>query len=270
MVNNVFKEKRWILHLLVVCILLLIFDSNVIIATASEDKNINKTYTCDEIGMSLSLPEEWYVFTEDNLNDNPNYAFINSDKDTMKKHFANNSLAFDCLEPGGKTELSCIINHSFKSNKIVNMKNMSINDLNSQGKALIKYDYIEEEKNLIYSSYEILDNDLRFLVLNGTLLDHNDLTTELAEFIQYTTIVNGENITFQYYSYGDEISLNEKEVSKEIINSIKFDTTSNQIKYSTDLILKALGIILFLILAILSVLWHIRRYKRKLKQCKES
>lgn len=146
---------------------------------------------------------------------------------------------------------------NLKTNKIHNLKSMSLSELETQAQETVLNQ--EEESPVKIKSWEILEiEDIVFLVFDGTILAEDDLKQYIT---QYMTIVNGGSLQITFYS-DDSFTNAQDEIIKDVISSIKF-TNITEPSIDKKIIIELSAIFIGIILLIGSVIWHIKRYRRR-------
>ena len=146
---------------------------------------------------------------------------------------------------------------NLKTNKIHDLKNMSPSELETQAKetALNK----DEDSPVKINSWELLETeDIVFLVFDGTILAEDNSKQYIT---QYMTIVNGGSLQITFYS-DDSFTDAQDEIIKSVISSIKF-TNITEPSIDRKIIIELSAIFIGIVLLIGSVIWHIKRYRRR-------
>jgi hypothetical protein len=241
----------------------LLFGMSASSVLAEDGKDQLSAWKFDEIRMSVSLPDSWYVFTTDNIKANPNFEYVSSDEKLMLKLFKKNNLVFNAIASDLNCEISCAASHSLKSNRINNFNSLSSEELKAQAESLVDYDFVSKKSNLDYNAYKIVTvNGLTYICLQGQLLSSEDYETVSANFLQYSTIVNGDYVQFEFYRYDGDITDEDRLLMSSVIDSIQFDEIEADSSIDTDILLKIIAIVAVIVLLIGSVIWHLVYYRK--------
>ena len=164
-------------------------------------------FILDGTDMQITFDEsEWYVFTPENILDNPELEELGITYDYMVDSFEENKAYVDAIlfyaDSGDYIE---IFVRKSDVEDVINLNNYSHDDLDEFGQALA------DRQN---ADYEIYQNDYSFVKL-----EYQDAGLYLNE---YVTVINGDgySITAQKpYSFDREDELR----VKKIVDSIEFD-----------------------------------------------
>lgn len=196
--------KRTISFLLVMLIFCMTFPLPVCAAT----------YNMKDTDMSITIDDAfWYVFTRDNLQNNPELDELGLSYDYMYSVLYDNMVYMDAIllyEDGGYLEL--IIRKKPIDDSFTNLSNYSDELVLELAEAFAKRQNAE--------NYSVYDNQYKFVRLD--YFDAN-YDTYICEFI---TIVNKDNytLTFQSLSPFDDGEFDEIE---KIVDSVSFDVDTS-------------------------------------------
>ena len=165
------------------------------------------TFDLKDTDMSITIDEDiWYVFTPDNILDNPELDELGISYEYMVDVFSDNHAYLDAvLFFQDSDDYIEIFVRKTEVDDVKNLSNYSLSDIEEFGKTLA------EEQN---AQYEIYQKNYSF-----AFLTYQDLGFYLNE---YYTIINGYaySITAQKpYSFTSEDTLR----VREIVDSIEFD-----------------------------------------------
>ena len=165
-----------------------------------------KEYSLSDTDISIDVPDDWFVFTRENIKDNPLLGELNIDYEYIKNVFENNYAYLDAFifyEDGNSLEMFVRV----KENKaITNLSNYSDDNVMTVSKELAKKQG--------HNNYDIYVEDYKFTV--GKYKDGN------FNLIEYYTIVNGYGYTITIQKPIDYTE-SEEQLIKSIIDTIKFD-----------------------------------------------
>ena len=166
------------------------------------------TFDLKDTDMKITINEdEWYVFTPDNIKDNPELSELGITYDYMVDTFEENEAYLDAILFFRDSEdyIEIFVNKK-EVQDVKNLTNYSLDDWNDLGEALA------ETQNT--NHYEVYQTDYPFIKLvyqdQGFYLE------------KYYTIVNGYGYTITAQKPYDFTSDDELRV-QEIIDSIEFD-----------------------------------------------
>ena len=101
---------------------------------------------------------------------------------------------------------------------------------------------------------------MRFLKFTGKVSNEEG---KQKNFVQYFTIENGGTLQFSFYK-DTAFSAQDLSVMDDFVGSAHFEESSEP-SIDTVIVLKLAGILFLIILLAASVIWNIRRYRRKIQ-----
>lgn len=165
-----------------------------------------KSYSLNGTDITIDIPDDWYVFTRDNIKNNADMVKLQIDYEYMKNFFEQNYAYMDTFimyDNGQSVELFVRVK---ENNNINNLSNYSDDNVLELAESLAKktgsndYDvYVEDYK---YAVSKYIDNGMYI--------------------IEYYTIVNGYGYTMTIQKPAMYTADEEAEI-KQIIDSIVFD-----------------------------------------------
>ena len=174
-----------------------------------------KTYELGGTDITLELDDSaWYVFTRENIKDNPELEELGVSYDYIYSTLYNNHAYMDAIifyDTTGTDYVEMFVRTApVKDSKVANLSNYTEKDVKDLGEALL------EEKGIEDSSISMYEDDYKFAKLEyiDPTLDFN-----MCEFV---TIVNGSTyvLTFQSTSPFTDEAYDEIE---DIVDSVEFD-----------------------------------------------
>lgn len=174
-----------------------------------------ETYNLDGTDLTIELDESrWYVFTRDNLENNPDLADLEISESAMYDHLCSIDAYMDAIWVNSKgrfVELF-ILKISLSEDDPVNMSHYSDKELEEAAEEIA-----DEHEALEYSIYE---NDYKFLKI--------DSFDEDADYYiyQFITVVNQEAYTLTFQSE-TPFSNSQREECDRIVDSIYFDVDTS-------------------------------------------
>lgn len=169
-----------------------------------------ETYHPGETDLHIQVDDStWYVFTRDNIKDNPELDELGLTYDTMYDIFYDNEAYMDAIlfyDDGNYVEL--LVRKRTLDTGIVNLSNYEESDVLELAKELAKKQGAE--------TYSVYENQYKFAQLE--YIDSN-LGYHIYEFV---TCVNKDNYTFTFQSPSPYVDAEYDEI-KTVIDSIRFD-----------------------------------------------
>lgn len=182
-----------------------------------------KSYHLGGTDMSIQVDDtSWYVFTRDNMTDNPEMEELGISFEAMSDFFHANEAYMDAIlyyEDGEYTEL--FVRKRTLDSGMVNLSNYSDKEVLELAKGIAQEQGIE--------NYSVYENQYKFAVLEYT---DEDLGYYVCEFV---TVVNRYNYTVTFQStvpFGDW----EYNEIQNILDSIEFevDDSLKEKRFSLD------------------------------------
>lgn len=190
-----------------------------------------QTYQMDETDMTITVNDaEWYVFTRDNIKDNPELAELGVTYQYMYDFFQDNAAYLDAIlffEEGGYLEF--FVQKRPLDTGVANLSNYKDSEVSTFAKELAKNAKVED--------YSVYKNTYKFVKLSF-------YDSELKFYVhQYVTIVNKNTYTFTFQSE-DAITEWEDQEIQRIVDSVVFDVDTSlkeKTGSSTSLIARVIG-----------------------------
>lgn len=165
-----------------------------------------QSYALLEKDITIDVPDDWYVFTRDNIKNNVELESLQIQYENMKNMFESNYAymdAFVIYDDGSSLEMFVRIK---ENNAIMNLSNYADEEVMELSGELAK--------NGGYSNYDVYVEDYKFAVSKYAQQDVN--------LIEYYTIVNGYGYTITFQKSNDYTGEEEKLI-ESIIDTIEFD-----------------------------------------------
>lgn len=165
-----------------------------------------QSYALLEKDITIDVPDDWYVFTRDNIKNNAELESLQIQYEYMKNMFESNYAymdAFVIYDDGSSLEMFVRIK---ENNAIMNLSNYADEEVMELSGELAK--------NGGYSNYDVYVEDYKFAVSKYAQQDVN--------LIEYYTIVNGYGYTITFQKSNDYTGEEEKLI-ESIIDTIEFD-----------------------------------------------
>ena len=189
-----------------------------------------QTYQMNDTDVTITLnDDEWYVFTPDNIKDNPELAELGVSYQYMYDFFQDNATYMDAIlfyEEGGYLEF--FVQKRPLDTGVANLSNYKDSELSTFAKELAKKAKVED--------YSVYKNTYKFVKLKF-------YDSELKFYVyQYVTIVNKNTYTFTFQSE-DAITEWEAQEIQQIVDSVVFDvdTSLKEKNDSISLIPRVIG-----------------------------
>ena len=210
-----------------------------------------KEYSSDEIGLSLSVDDNYIVLTRDNLKNNTDLEKLNISEENIENIMKTNDIYFDIIKNDISYEILVVIP------KVTPLyENLStISDIELEELKTNLSIVVDSDESSVYKGN-----------YNYIVVDYYDEST--AYFIvNYYTVVNSKGYNIQLQKK-DEIKEEDKKDLKEIVDSIIIktkennkETSSNEKKYNYTSIIY--GAIIGLIAGIITYIIGINIIKNK-------
>lgn len=164
-------------------------------------------FSLNDTDMQITFDEsEWYVFTPDNILDNPELEELGISYDYMVDTFEENGAYLDAiLFFSNSDDYIEVFVRKARIEDVINLNNYDKSEIEELGKALA------EEQG---ADYEVYQNDYSFVKL-----EYQDMGFYLNE---YVTVINGDGYSITAQKPYEFVNEDELRV-KELIDSIEFD-----------------------------------------------
>lgn len=189
-----------------------------------------QAYQMSDTDMTITVNDtEWYVFTRDNIKDNPELAELGVSYEDMHSILYDNEAYMDAIlfyEDGGYIEF--FVRKRPLDTGLVNLSNYKDSEVATFAK--------EIAKNQNTDNYGVYENTYKFAKLEYFDATYNYYVCE------YITVVNKDDYTLTFQSE-TEFTEWEYEEIKRIVDSIQFDvdTSLKEKSGSTSLIARVIG-----------------------------
>lgn len=198
-------------------------------------------------GFSLNLPDEWYVFTRENIKNNSELEELDLTYDFMNDLMNENDMYVDAFDDDEEFITS-----------VVDIED--VGNLNDYFDSEIEDLALEIQSIAGADSYELYENDYKFIYL-----EYMDAGYYI---INYYTIIADRAYTFTIQKE-TEFTSAEKEAYKAIIDSIHFDNYV-AVDNSKEMIVVIAGVGLVLVLGIGAIIISKVKDKNNLKNSKKN
>ena len=176
-----------------------------------------KTYTLDELDMSIGIPENWAVFTRDTPANDPNFAVLGLNGETMLSYYKQNYIFLNAL----------MTSNPYTEIVVTMFDNMGMKDLSeysdAEKSAFAEQSMGANAKNLgaVYDGYDLYtSNGIDYLVFS---FSRSDATAKLTDnACQYYTIVNNRAVNITMHSYKGDITEANASLLKDVVDSAAF------------------------------------------------
>ena len=168
----------------------------------------SEEFAVSEMGLSLSIPSEYLVFTRDMDKNDPAFADFGITKEALMEQFAAGHIYLNAVLPDGNEEI------------VVTMEENMISEFNGLGEtallmlaSTLKDGY--EEYGISVSSYDVYHHaQLEFIRI------YFNTTDKSTYGLQYYTIYGGQAMNFTMRSYDGPISRTQKKTIQNVVDSV--------------------------------------------------
>lgn len=168
------------------------------------------TYQLSDTDISLQVDDtKWYIFTRDNIRDNPELEELGISYDTIHDILHNNSAYMDAImfyEDGDYVEL--FVRKKAIDSGVANLSNYKDEEVLEFAEEVAKKQKAED--------FSVYENDYKF-----ARLEYLDSTLNYY-ICEYVTLVNKDNYTLTFQSTSPFVDSEYDEI-KRIVDSIRFD-----------------------------------------------
>lgn len=167
-----------------------------------------QNYKIKDINLEIEIDDNYYVFTRDNLKNNPGLEKVLVSEEEMLKYLESKSVYLDAIHrTSGDWELSLLVTEA--DSDINNLSSLSKDLLEKTGEGIQKKFNADD-----YSIYSI--NDLKFISVDY----YDSASNRYVSY--YFTVVNSHIYSFILYKK-NAISSEEKKEYKKIIDNVKIN-----------------------------------------------
>lgn len=172
-------------------------------------------YRLDELALSVTVPDELATFTRDTSKNDPDLATFGITKEQMDSMMTENNIYLNALTENGAYEI------------VVTMSKISMDDfyyLSDSDLSEIASSFVDgyaENGMQVIESEIYAHPQAKFLKI---YLKHSSDSYVL----QYYTIYDGKAISFNLHSYSGKLSVYQKGVIQQVVDSIEFDNTPQE------------------------------------------
>lgn len=167
-----------------------------------------KEYEIDNIGVKLSINDDWYVFTRDNYINNANLAKFNIDENYMKNFFYNNKAYLDAVPS----------NLSYDFIISITTENLEMTNLSNYPSSMIEK-YTKDVVNGLQDAKYSIDDSGKIKYMIISFYDNNNK----LYLYRYYTVFDNKGYSF-HIQKSTELTDEEKRGLDEIMKTVEFDT----------------------------------------------
>lgn len=181
-------------------------------------------YNIAELSMSINIPEGWDVFLQNIDPSNPKLAEYGINGQEAEEYFKKNNIFLNaiCIVPYSEIIVSSPTPGNEYAEEVFDFNLLSNNELNefvieatAQEESLDIIDVL----GLVYGEHEIYEhNQAKFVRMSAI---HND-DDFLVYVEQYYTVINGEPVSITLRSYDQEVSVEQAQTLRAVIDSVSF------------------------------------------------
>ncbi|MDR0314377.1 MAG: hypothetical protein LBH71_00300 [Oscillospiraceae bacterium] len=173
------------------------------------------TYTIDDMYMKINIPEKFFVFTPGVPHDNPGLDEFELNADDLNAFMKESGIYIYALSL--ECELNVIMHSDNSTEKIFSFSEYSDDKLKIIADEIIK-STSGGDSPLTYYGYSLYSHkQTRFIVFD---LKQEDIYTR-----QFYTVHNGQSISIDLRSYSSNLSDDQKDMQRGIVESIEFIKT---------------------------------------------
>lgn len=207
-----FLKKVWFSLLILLVMPLVAYAQNVDIKSANLD---------------LELPDSWYVFTRDNLNNNPDLEELELTEEDIMDYFLEYDLYANAFDDN--YDFYIYMSTTQDIGNLDDYYNFEVDDLATELMNMYGAD-----------SYEIYDNDYKFVRM--------DYVSDEYYILDYYTIIDDKSYIFSIQKL-TEITNDDKVMMNDIVDAIHFDNYVD--KNANELIIVSIGVSVVVILMLI-------------------
>lgn len=175
--------------------------------------------------MSIDLPDDWYIFTRENIENNADLEELGLTYDFMKDMMDSNDMYLDAFNEEEEFIISIL--------EVSDVGNMN--------------DYFDSEvEDLAKEIQEDIGSDIAEIYDNGYKFIYFEYMDAGYYIINYYTIVDDRAYTFTFQKE-TEFTEDEKDSYKKMVDSVKFDKYKPEDK-SKETVIVSVGIVLVIVL----------------------
>ena len=167
-------------------------------------------------GMSLSIPDGYYVFTYDTPSEYEGWTKLNLDQDYLIQYFQQNNMYLNAIAPDASQEIVVTQVTGEEQEYLFNL-------------ALYEDEVLSESFNELEKEFKAIGaktGDMSFYTSGEQKYIYFDFFREEAgqkvNSSMYSTIYNGKTLNITMHLYGGEIGENERNLLKSVVDSVEF------------------------------------------------
>ena len=233
--------------------------------TAYGTENLPSMTRYDMAGetMHLSLPDGWYFNTPDQIDEE--FLEVSENRaGRLKNYLDKNGIVFNLLSRDLSQEINIILKQITQSKLLFNFSTMEESSLMEQAELLISKENTPEgdklSENSTYKSYELLKADpFIFMVFEGDMITEDGS----ADFVQYSTMVNGYALTMSMRTYDGGDFETSKTLMRQVVISLQVDKILEFDRKSAMIAEFGPAVLLFFALILVVAFLIVRHLKKK-------
>ena len=235
------------------------------------------SYSVPDLNLSVEIPEEYLVLTEETLNDpkleETVYDFFGVDTQTLEDYLDTQAIYLDALEIDGENEFFITLIDEGQSDMLDEFSGTNINQAYVDDLLNAEPGYIKQQMEYMQSaeaSYEMGADitDVREVRTDDALYISYHASNDEFDEMHYMTVKNGQTIYFILRENGGSITPASKELMETIMQSVKIDTVDNEVsrKMAASGQANAVALIVGIILVAVVILCAYLKYKKRWEQ----
>jgi hypothetical protein len=166
--------------------------------------------------ITVSIPQDYMIFTLDSSPDDPNFTNIGLDTATFKDYLRQNNIILDAISPDLETEIFIIMKSTKDSVTVGNYNHFTDKELMEYQSDIQKG---MESQGFSVFGYQVFTFGLQKYLNMSALISSNG-TTSYCEM--YATTVNKYQIGFYFKNYSHEVTSAQKETLRQIVASAEY------------------------------------------------
>lgn len=217
-------------------------------ASATAEEIPMTEYVLEDDNMSVDLPDGWYFNTPEQID--KDFLEVTENKERkLEKFLRESGISYNLVSKDLKEEINVIMVSTSQTKTMFNFNLLDKEVLENRAQVLIAQGTQEDDSGkTTYTSYEVRTiGDCTFTILSGNM----ERKEGNADFIQYTTAVNGYGITFSYRAYEGADTEKGKILMENIVSTLAIkviedaDVKTQFIKQVIPYALLVLGVVGF-------------------------
>ena len=167
-------------------------------------------YTIKELGVTLSIPDQYYVLTRNTPASSDIFSLLGISKSDMLDRLADGHIYLSAIAPFFDEEIS------------VTMTPIEIDDFNGVDDATFSSLASRVEDYYIDKDFSVLDCEIYTHKQRRFIKTYGKINSQSTYVIQYLTVVDHKAMCFMLHSYDGDITTAQEATCRAVVNSISF------------------------------------------------